>query len=80
MGLGPYFGMICGAGIQFLRKLFHVLFGIARAKDAFVVENLELLDGSNKWNLCFFLEKRMIGKWMLCFIFSGVALSHCEKK
>jgi hypothetical protein len=23
---------------------------------------------------CAFLEKRMIGKWMLCFIFPGVAL------
>jgi len=39
-----------------LKEGFPVLFGIARAKDASVVDNLELLGGSNQWSVSFSRE------------------------
>jgi hypothetical protein len=35
---------------------FPILFSIACAKDAFVADNLEVLGGSNKWNVSFSRE------------------------
>jgi hypothetical protein len=43
-------------GILFLRNLFLCLFGIACAKDASIVANLELLGDSNQWNVSFSKE------------------------
>jgi hypothetical protein len=40
------FGMICGVGTA-LKVAFPALFGIARVKGAFVVDNLEFLGDSN---------------------------------
>jgi hypothetical protein len=44
----------CGDTV--LKEAFHVLFGIPRVKDALVVENMELLHGSNQWNVSFSRE------------------------
>jgi hypothetical protein len=37
-------------------EAFPILFGTARAKDAFVVENLKLLGGCIQWNVSFSRE------------------------
>jgi hypothetical protein len=39
-----------------LKEAFPILFGIARAKDASVADNLELLGGSIKWSVSFSRE------------------------
>jgi len=39
-----------------LNEAFPILFGIARAKDASVADNLELLGGSIKWSVSFSRE------------------------
>jgi hypothetical protein len=39
-----------------LKEAFPVLFGIARVKDAFVVDNMEVLGCSIKWNMSFVRE------------------------
>jgi hypothetical protein len=39
-----------------LNEVFPVLFGIARAKDASVADNLELLGGSNQWSVSYSRE------------------------
>jgi hypothetical protein len=39
-----------------LKKAFFVLFGIASAKDASVVDNMEILGGSTYWNVNFVRE------------------------
>jgi hypothetical protein len=44
----------CGDTV--LKEAFPVLFGIARAKDAFVADNLELLGGSNQWSVSYSRE------------------------
>jgi hypothetical protein len=36
-----------------LKEAFLVLFGIARENDASIVDNLELLGGSNQWSVSF---------------------------
>jgi len=56
MGLEQNFGMIYGVGIIFLKEAFPVLFGIDRAKDASIVDNLEFLGGSTQWNMNFARE------------------------
>jgi hypothetical protein len=43
-------------GDTVLKEAFPVLFGIARAKDTFVANNLELLGGSNQWSVIFYRE------------------------
>jgi hypothetical protein len=43
-------------GVTALKEAFPVLFGIARANDAFVADNLELLGGSNQWSASFSRE------------------------
>lgn len=35
------------------KEVFSILFGIARANDASVADNLKLLGGSNQWNVSF---------------------------
>jgi hypothetical protein len=44
----------CGDSI--LKEAFPVLFGLARAKDASVANNVELVGGFNQWSVCFFRE------------------------
>jgi len=44
----------CGDTV--LKEAFPILFGIARAKNAFVADNLELLDDSNQWSMSFSKE------------------------
>jgi hypothetical protein len=39
-----------------LKESFPFLFGIARAKDALVADNMEILDGSAQWNVSFVRE------------------------
>jgi hypothetical protein len=39
-----------------LKKAFPVLFGVARAKDAYVADNFKLLGGSNQWSVSFSRE------------------------
>jgi hypothetical protein len=39
----------CGNTV--LKEAFHVLFGIAYAKDASVADNMEILGGSTQWNV-----------------------------
>jgi hypothetical protein len=51
MGFGQNIGMICGVGIR-----FPIIFGIARAKDTSVADNMEILDGSTQWNVSFVRE------------------------
>jgi hypothetical protein len=46
--------MWCGDTV--LKEAFPVLFEIARAKDASVADNLELLGGSNQWSVSFSRE------------------------
>jgi hypothetical protein len=46
--------MWCGDTV--LKEAFPVLFEIARVKDASVVDNLELLGGSNQWSVSFSRE------------------------
>jgi len=43
-------------GNMTLKAAFPALFGIAAVKDASVVNNLELLSGSNQWNVSFARE------------------------
>jgi hypothetical protein len=43
-------------GNSVLKEAFFVLFGIARAKDASVADNLELSSGSNQWSVSFSRE------------------------
>jgi hypothetical protein len=45
-------------GVTALKEAFPILFGIARAKDAFVADNLELLGGSNQWSARFSRKAR----------------------
>jgi len=40
-------------GDMVMKEVFPVLFGIASAKDASVVKNMEILDGSTQWNMNF---------------------------
>jgi hypothetical protein len=56
MGLGPSFGMIRGAGTQFLRKLFLLCLVLLGRRMPQFAENLEILGGSNKWNMSFSRE------------------------
>jgi hypothetical protein len=44
----------CGDTV--LKEAFLALFGITRVKDASVLENLEILGGSNQWNVSFSRE------------------------
>ena len=44
----------CGDTV--LKVAFPVLFGIACVKDAFVVDKMEVLEGSIQWNLSFIRE------------------------
>jgi len=68
--------MWCGYIV--LKEAFPVLFGIARAKDASIADNLELLGGSNQWSVSFSREAhdRKIDVFASFF---QVALSHCSK-
>jgi len=54
MGFGQNIGMICGVGIRFPIKA--IIFGIARAKDTSVADNMEILGGSTQWNVSFVRE------------------------
>ena len=44
----------CGDSV--LKVVFLVLYGIARGKNAFVAANMEMLGGSNRWNVSFIRE------------------------
>jgi len=46
--------MWCGHTV--LKEAFLVLFGVTRAKDASVTDNLELLGDSNQWSVSFSRE------------------------
>jgi hypothetical protein len=62
VGDGPrtkfWHDMWCGDTV--LKEAFPVLFGIARAKDASVADNLDLLGGSNQWSVSF---SRKVHDW-----------------
>jgi len=64
-----------------LKEAFPILFGIARANDASVADNLELLGGSIKWSVSF---SREVHDWEMnvftLSFFPGVALCQCEKR
>jgi hypothetical protein len=67
--------MWCGNTV--LKEAFPVLFVIARAKDAFVADNLEFLVGSNQWCTSF---SRKAHDWevdVFASFFSSVALNQC---
>jgi hypothetical protein len=49
-----WYDLWCGNTV--LKEAFHVLFGISCAKDASIVDNLELLGGSNQWSVSFSRE------------------------
>jgi hypothetical protein len=39
-----------------MKEAFPILFGIARANDASVADNMEILGGSTQWNVSFVRE------------------------
>ena len=53
MVLKLVFGMICGCEDMTLKEGFSDLYGIACAKNAFVVPHLEISGGSNQWFVSF---------------------------
>jgi len=55
MGLGPYFGIIYGAGMQFLRKLFLFYLALLVLR-MFLLWNMEFLGGSTQWKVSFSRE------------------------
>jgi hypothetical protein len=58
-----------------LKEAFLVLFGITRAKDALLWDNLELLSDSNQWSVSFSREKHDWKVDIFAYLFLGVALS-----
>lgn len=56
-----------------LKVTFLVLFGIARAKDAFVAANLEFLGGSNQQNVSF---SREVHDWEVEVLASFLQVLH----
>jgi hypothetical protein len=71
MGLGPNFGMICGVGIQSLRKLFlfYLLLLVRRMHLLRIIWSSWLVPISGARA---FLERRMTGKWMSLLLFFQV--------
>ena len=66
-----------------LKVAFPVLYGLACAKGAFVVADLEFLGGSNQWNVSFASMIKRMFRSVVAFsyiIFPGVAFSQSETR